>query len=77
MFSTDRSPLLFCLDFYKDENNDKGLRKFNKSLSMNSEFVTKMKYHIKSTLETLEKEGITAFQTKWEFVKYEIRKLSI
>ena len=44
---------------------------------MNSSSVTKMKYHNKSTLETLEKEGITAFQTKWEIVKYETRKLSI
>ena len=77
MFSTDRSPLLFCLDFYKDENNDKGLRKFNKSLSMNSEFVTKMKYHIKSTLETLEREDIAYFQARWEFLRYEIRKFSI
>ena len=38
-------------------------------LSMNSEFVTKMKYHIKSTLEILTKEGITDFQARWEFLK--------
>ena len=69
--------LLFCLDLYKDENNDKGLRKFNKSLSMNTEFVTKMKYHIKSTLETLEREDIAYFQARWEFLRYEIRKFSI
>ena len=43
---------------------------------MNSDFVTKMKFHIKSTLETLEKEGITDFQARWEFIKYEIRKHS-
>ena len=57
-FSTDHSPLLFSLDLRKDENRGKGLWKFNNSLSMNSDFQTKMKFHIKSTLETLEIEGI-------------------
>ena len=37
---------------------------------MNSNFVNKMKFHIKSTLE-----GITDFQVRWEFVKYEVRKM--
>ena len=44
---------------------------------MNSDFHTKMKFHIKSTLETLDIEEITDFQVKWEFLKYEIRKFSI
>ena len=44
---------------------------------MNSDFQTKMKFHIKSTLETLEIEGITDLQVRWEFLKYEIRKFSI
>ena len=43
---------------------------------MTPDFVTKMKFHIKSTLETLEKEGITDLQVRWEFLKYEIRKFS-
>ena len=40
---------------------------------MNSDFITKMKYRIKSTRETLKKESITNFQAKisdrilWEF----------
>ena len=33
-----------------------------------------MKLHIKSTLETLEIEGIRDLQFRWEFLKYEIRK---
>ena len=45
--------------------------------NMKSDFVTKMKFHIKSTLETLHKEGITDFQARWEFLKYDIRKFSI
>ena len=43
---------------------------------MNSDFQTKMKFHIKSTLETLEIEGIRDPQVRWEFLKYEIRKFS-
>ena len=57
-FSTDHSPLLFSLDLSKDGNRGKGLWKFNNSLTMNSAFQTKIKFNIKSTLETLEIEGI-------------------
>ena len=46
-------------------------------LSMNSDFQTKIKFHIKSTLETLDTEGITDPQVRWEFLKYDIRKFSI
>ena len=70
--STDYSPLLT-----KDENRGKRLWKFNNSLRMNSDFQTKMKFQIKSTLETLEIEGIRDPQVRWEFLKYEIRKFSI
>ena len=44
---------------------------------MNSDFQTKMKFHIKSILETLEIEGTRDPQVRWEFLKYEIRKFSI
>ena len=44
---------------------------------MKSNFRTKIKFHIKSTLETLEIEGIRDPQVRWEFLKYEIRKFSI
>ena len=44
---------------------------------MNSNFQTKMKFHIKSTLETLQIEGIRDLQVRWEFLKYGIRKLLI
>ena len=76
-FSTDHSPLLFSLKLRTDENRGKELWKFNNSLSMNSDFQTKMKFHIKSTLETLEIEAINDHQVRWEFLKYEIRKFSI
>ena len=76
-FSTYHSPWMFFLDSRKDGNRGKGLWKFNNSLSMNSDFQTKMIFHIKRTLETLDIEGITDFQVRWEFLKYEIRKFSI
>ena len=69
-FSTDHSPFQFFLDLRKDENEGKGLWKFNNSLGMNSHFQTKMKFHIKSTLETLAIEGIRDPQVRWEFLKY-------
>ena len=72
-FSTDHSRL-FSSDLRNDENRGKGFWKFNNSLSMNSDFVTKMNYHIKSTLETWEMGGIRNFQARLEFLKYEIRK---
>ena len=76
-FTTDHSSLLFSLDLRKDENRGKGLWKFNNYLGMNSDFQTKMKFHIKSTLETLKIEEIRDLQVRWEFLKYEIRKFSI
>ena len=76
-FSTDHSPLLFSLKLRTDKNRGKGLWKFDNSLSMNSDFQTKMKFHIKSILETLEIKGINDLQVRWEFLKYEIRKFSI
>ena len=36
-----------------------------------------MKFHIKSTLETQEIEGIRDPEVTWEFLKYKIRKFSI
>ena len=44
---------------------------------MNSDFQTKMKFYIKSTLETLEIERIRDLRVRWKFLKYEIRKFSI
>ena len=64
-------PLPFFLDLRKNENKGKRIWKFNNSLSMNSDF------HIKNTLKTLEKDRISDFQARWEFLKYEIRKFLI
>ena len=42
---------------------------FFNCLSMNSDFLINMKYYIKSTLETMEKEGITDFKARWLFLQ--------
>ena len=43
---------------------------------MNSDVVTKITFHVKNTLKTLEK-GITDFQVRWEFLNNKIRKFVI
>ena len=54
-----------------------GLWKFNNSLNMNSGFVTKMKYNIKTALKILDKKGITDYRSRWEFLKNKIRRFSM
>ena len=54
-----------------------GSRKFNNSLNTNSDFVTKMKYNIKTTFKILDKKGITNHRSRWELLEKEIRKFSI
>ena len=43
---------------------------------MKFDFVTKMKYHIKSSPEALEKQGIAYFQARWEFIKFKLTKFA-
>ena len=51
---------------------------FNGSLTLNKEFVEKMKEHISIGLNLLlEKENILDDQVRWENLKYEVRKFSI
>ena len=47
---------------------------FNSSLTLNKEFVEKMKEHISTCLNLLEKENILDDQVRWEYLKYEVRK---
>ena len=61
----------------QDEGREKGLWKFNNSLVLNSDFVDKMKTHISNTQKRLNKENVRDDQTRWEYLKYEIRKFSI
>ena len=61
----------------QDDAIGKSLWKCNNSLSLNSDFVDKMKGYIANTQENLDKENIRDDQARWEYLKYEIRKFSI
>ena len=47
------------------------------SLCSNIDYTTELKNHIKLIQKTILKENITDEQMIWEYIKYEIRKLSI
>ena len=51
--------------------------KFNNSLTSNDDYVEKMKKQISETIRMLDQEKITDKHLRWEFLKYEIRKLTI
>ena len=75
--SSDHSPV-FC----SFVNNDifargSGVWKFNNSLLLNTEFVKKLKTHIKTVKSNLQENSYFSDHSKWEFLKYEIRKFSI
>lgn len=65
-FATGHSPLMFSLFCKSEGNRGKGLWKRNNSLCENTI----------SPLENLKNENITHEQSMWEYLKYEIRKLS-
>ena len=56
----------------QNEARGKGLRKFNNSLTLNSDFVDKMKTHIANIQKKLDKENIRDDQARWEYLKHEI-----
>ena len=61
----------------EDEARGKGLWKFNNSLTLNSDFVDKMKAHITNIQKNLEKENIRDSQARWGYLEYEIKKFSV
>ena len=75
--SADHSPISFTLRRSQITAKGKGLWIFNSSLTLNKEFVEKMKEHISTCLNLLEKENILDDQFRWEYLKYEVRKSSI
>ena len=76
-FSTDHSPIFFSLRSSNEMLRGKGLWKFNCSLLANNDFISKMRDHIENTLKMLDDENISDKQIRWEYLKFEIRKLSI
>ena len=76
-FYSDQSSFLFSLDMIKEGQRTNALCKFNSSLLSNKEFDGNIKNHIATTTIFLNKENIVDDQIKWEYLKYEIRKLAI
>ena len=74
--STDHSPISFTLRRLKNLKG-KSLWIFNSFLTLNKEFVEKMKELISTCLNLLEKENILDDKVRWEYLKYKVRKFSI
>ena len=72
--STDHSPIV---SKNPETPRGNGLWKFNNYLCSNIDYTTKLKNHIKLIQKTILKENITDEKIFWEYIKYEIRKLSI
>ena len=75
--SSDYSPI-FC-SFVNNNTFTRGLVvwKFNISLLLNTEFVKKLKTQIEILKSSLQENSSFSDHSKWEFLKYEIRKFSI
>ena len=73
-FSTDHSPVFCSLTKSTKYGKGPGLWKFNNSQISNNAFVEEMKNFIRNTKLFLEQNDSFSNQSKWEFLKYEIRK---
>ena len=74
--SSDHSPIFFSLVSTKPASKGKGLWKFNNSLLLNEEFVTKMRNYIHLKINEMNHENINDNQIQWEFLKYKVKKFS-
>ena len=75
--SYNYSPVSFTLRKSQIIVKGRGLWIFNSSLTLNKEFVQRMKEHISTCLNHLEKENILDVPIRWEILKYELRKFFI
>ena len=77
MPSSDHPPV-FC-SFVNNDTfpSGSGVWKFNNSLLVNTEFVKKLKTQIEIVKSNLQENSSFSGHSKWEFLKYEIRKFSI
>ena len=70
--------LAFCFFVNNDTfTRGSGVWKFNNSLLLNTDFVKKLKTHIEIEKSNLQENSSFSDHSKWEFLKYEIRKFSI
>ena len=73
--STDHSSISFILRKSQIIAKGKGLWIFKSSLTLNKEFVEKMKGYISICLNHLEKENILDDQVRTEYLKYKVKKI--
>ena len=71
-FAKDYSPILFLINQMSVFSHEKGLWKFNKSFSLNKEYVEKIKKHILLTIKMSVDDNLGEEQVRWEYFKYEI-----
>ena len=71
-FAKDYSPILFLINQMSVFSHEKGLWKFNKSLSLNKGYVEKIKKHILLTIKMSGDDNLGDEQVRWEYFKYEI-----
>ena len=76
MLSSNYSPILICLVSTEPTSKGKGLWKFNNSLLLNGEFVTKTRNYIHLKIKEMNHENIIDDQFRWEFIKYEVSRFS-
>ena len=73
--STDHSSISFILRKSQIIAKGKGLWIFKSSLTLNKEFVEKVKGYIFICLNHLEKENILDDQVRTEYLKYKVKKI--
>ena len=75
-FSTDHTPIFFSFEKGIDSVRGRKLLKFKKSLISDSKYIESMKKNIYETLSFLDNQHITDDHLRWEYLKYEIQKLT-
>ena len=75
--STDFSPIFLSFSKNLETPRANDLWKFKNSLCSNVDYTTKLKNHLKCIQKAIIKGNITDEQMIWEYIRYEIRKLSI
>ena len=74
--SSGHSPIVYSLVSTEPASKTKELWKFNNSLLLNEEIVTKMRTCIHLKINEMIHENINDDQIRWEFLKYETGKFS-
>ena len=72
--SSGHSPIVYSLVSTEPSSKRKELWKFNNSLLLNEEIVTKMRTCIHLNINEMIHENINDDQIRWEFLKYETGK---